>query len=117
MQITVYDPAMCCSTGLCGPSPSPELTRVAADLHRLANQGIIVKRHNLAQEPQAFVEDERVQRLLKEKGPDVLPVVVVDNEVRVTGRYPSTSELEAWLSEKQREDGDSGSTAIPVFHG
>lgn len=98
-NITIFDPAMCCSTGLCGASPNRELMRVAADLKRLGNQGVNVKRFNLSQEPQAFVADKEVQRLLNEKGPDVLPVVLVDNEVRMTSRYPTSDEFEDWNKE------------------
>ncbi|RJX21908.1 MAG: arsenical resistance operon transcriptional repressor ArsD [Desulforudis sp.] len=98
-NIAIFDPAMCCSTGLCGPSPNRELMRVAADLQRLGNQGVKVKRYNLSQEPQAFVAEKEVQRLLNEKGADVLPVVLVDNEVRLTGRYPTSDEFEAWSKE------------------
>ena len=29
-KIEIFDPAMCCSTGVCGPSVNPELIRVAA---------------------------------------------------------------------------------------
>ncbi|MHB8182522.1 MAG: arsenic metallochaperone ArsD family protein [Candidatus Desulforudaceae bacterium] len=61
-NITIFDPAMCCSTGLCGASPNRELMRVAADLKRLGNQGVNVKRFNLSQEPQAFVADKEVQQ-------------------------------------------------------
>ncbi len=30
--IEVFDPAMCCSTGVCGPQVDPDLARFAADL-------------------------------------------------------------------------------------
>ena len=53
-KLQVFDPAMCCSTGVCGPNPDPVLPRFAADLQWLATQGIAVERFNLAQEPQAF---------------------------------------------------------------
>lgn len=98
-NIAVYDPPMCCSTGVCGPGPNPELARVAADLERLAGNGITVARYNLALQTQAFMEQDEVQRLLVEKGPGILPVVVVDGRVRLSGRYPARAELEAWLAE------------------
>ena len=31
-KIEVYDPAMCCSTGVCGPEPDEQLARFSADL-------------------------------------------------------------------------------------
>ncbi|MDA8334006.1 MAG: arsenite efflux transporter metallochaperone ArsD [Peptococcaceae bacterium] len=97
-DIVVYDPPMCCSTGVCGPAPDPELLRVAAALERLRGQGVGVARYNLARDTKAFLEQEEVQGLLREKGPEVLPVIVVDGRVRLTGRYPESAELEAWLA-------------------
>jgi len=98
-EITLYDPAMCCSTGVCGPTPDKELIRIAADLKRLGDKGIKVTRYNLSQQPEAFVQQPAVQKLLQEKGPDVLPVTIVDGEVKLSMRYPSGEEIEAWLNE------------------
>ena len=55
MRLEVFDPAMCCSTGVCGPSPNPALAPFAADLDWVAAQGVGVRRYNLGQEPGAFV--------------------------------------------------------------
>ena len=52
--IRVFDPAMCCSSGVCGPSVDPELTRFAADVAWLQQQGVTIERFNLAQQPAAF---------------------------------------------------------------
>ncbi|MDH3390414.1 MAG: arsenic metallochaperone ArsD family protein, partial [Desulfobulbaceae bacterium] len=30
--IEIYDPPMCCPTGVCGPNVDPELVQFAADL-------------------------------------------------------------------------------------
>ena len=97
-KIQIYDPAMCCSTGVCGPSVDPELVRIARDLDSLKKTGVDVVRFNLGQEPQAFVENAEVGKLLEEQGPDVLPVTVVDGVVVKTERYPTKPELESWLT-------------------
>ena len=39
-KLAVYDPPMCCSTGVCGPAVDPVLPRVAADLDWLKRQGV-----------------------------------------------------------------------------
>jgi hypothetical protein len=31
MRLDVFDPAMCCSTGVCGPEVDPQLVQFAAD--------------------------------------------------------------------------------------
>lgn len=56
-KIEIFDPAMCCSTGVCGPSVNPELIRVAAVVENLKKSGIHIIRHNLSSEPQAFVQN------------------------------------------------------------
>jgi len=95
-SITLYEPAMCCSTGVCGPSPDQELVRMAGDLKKLADQGVKVYRYNLSQSPEVFAIDKTVKTLLKEQGQKVLPIIVVDGEVKLTGRYPTKDELRNW---------------------
>ena len=53
-KMEIYDPAMCCSTGVCGPSVNPELIRVASVIENLKKNGITVNRYNLSSNPQAF---------------------------------------------------------------
>ena len=91
--ISVYDPAMCCSTGVCGPSTDPELTRIAQDLKWAESQGAKVERFNLAQEPNAFVENQKVAGLMQAFGEEALPAVLVNGSVAFHGRYPSRDEL------------------------
>ena len=91
--IQVYDPPMCCSTGVCGPEVDPALVRFAADLKWLGEQGVTVQRFNLTQTPIAFAENETVRAMLTEKGESALPLVLVEGKVVVTGTYPSREEL------------------------
>lgn len=96
ITVRVFDPAMCCSTGICGPAVDPRLARFAADLEWLKRQGVSVERFNLAQQPGAFAEDEVVRSTLETKGEAGLPLVRVDGEVKSSGGYPSRAELAAW---------------------
>ncbi|MEX2533850.1 MAG: arsenite efflux transporter metallochaperone ArsD [Nitriliruptoraceae bacterium] len=93
VTVEVFDPAMCCSTGVCGPTVDPALARFASDLDWLGEQGAQVRRYNLGQEPGAFADNEAVRTLLHDKGEDVLPVVLVDGQVQATGSFPSRDEL------------------------
>lgn len=93
--LTVYDPPMCCSTGVCGPEVDPQLAQFAGDLDWLKSQGLGVRRINLAQEPARFVEHPAVKALMERSGGDDLPAIVVGDEVVVSGRYPSRDELAA----------------------
>jgi AhpD family alkylhydroperoxidase len=92
-KLQVFDPAMCCSTGVCGPNPDPVLPRFAADLQWLANQGIAVERFNLAQQPQAFAASELVKAALAQYGNEGLPLILVNGAIVSHGYYPTRKEL------------------------
>ena len=94
--VQVFDPAMCCSTGICGPTVDPKLVRFAADLDWLKSHGVSVDRVNLAQQPAAFAADADVRRELEAKGEDALPLVKVDGTVRSVGSYPTRGALAEW---------------------
>jgi len=94
--VQVFDPPMCCSTGVCGPSVDPQLVRFAADLDWLHAQGVSVERFNLAQQPGAFAGDAAVRAALESDGEAALPLVKVDGAVKSRGEYPSRDELAAW---------------------
>ncbi len=94
--VRVFDPAMCCSTGICGPSVDPQLVRFAADLDWLKSQGASVERFNLSQQPAAFAGDADVKQALEARGDAGLPLVKVDGVVKSSGVYPTRNELAAW---------------------
>ncbi|MTH51887.1 arsenite efflux transporter metallochaperone ArsD [Bacillus mangrovi] len=102
-SIQLYDPAMCCPTGVCGPSTDPELTRVASAVYKLENKGCLIKRFNLANEPGAFTEQPKVLALLEEKGPDILPVTLLNGEIYKTQTYPSNQEFAEIFGFDERE--------------
>jgi hypothetical protein len=93
--LTVYDPPMCCSTGVCGPDVDPRLAQFAGDLDWLKGQGVDVRRINLAQEPSAFAENPEVKALLERSGDEDLPAIVVGTRLVSQGRYPTRAELAA----------------------
>lgn len=115
-SLQVFDPAMCCSTGICGPEVDPKLARFAADLEWLKTRGVLVRRHNLSQDPAAFVNQEQVRNALSEKGEAALPLLLLNGQVALLGRYPDRTELCTLL--KIRNDGSSpGPAAGPVSGG
>ncbi|MDG5788008.1 arsenite efflux transporter metallochaperone ArsD [Evansella sp. AB-P1] len=103
VNIRVFDPALCCPTGVCGPSVDPELTRIATAIFLLEKKGVDIKRFNLGSEPQAFVDEKLVQSLLEEKGTDALPAILVDGEVKKVGEYPTNLELSDWTGISEQE--------------
>jgi len=96
-SIEIYDPAMCCSTGVCGPSIDPELMRIAAVINGLKQKGITIRRHGLSNEPQDFISNKVISDLLQKEGADILPITLLDGAVIKTGTYPTNAEIAQWL--------------------
>ena len=97
-KVEIFDPAMCCSTGVCGPSVDPDLTRVASALYSLEKKEFNIIRYQLTNNPDKFVENSAVNNALHEKGTDALPVVLVDGEIVKLGSYPTNDELAEWFN-------------------
>lgn len=95
-KIQIFDPAMCCPTGLCGPVLDPELLRMSFVMKNLAKMDYPIARYNLTNDTDQFISNAAVQAILTEKGPDALPVVIVDGEVVLVGKYPSNEQLAEW---------------------
>ncbi len=93
MKIDIYDPAMCCSSGLCGPAIDPVLVKVNDAIMALKKQGVEVERFNLAQQPKNFIANKTVADLLQKNGKKVLPITFVNDQVFKTGEYPSYEDL------------------------
>ncbi len=98
MKIAIYDPAMCCSSGVCGPSVDPKLSKLQETLRKIEQAGATVKRYNLASEPRAFVDNAQVGELLRSDGPAVLPLTFLDDKLLAKGDYPTIAEFNNLLA-------------------
>ncbi len=94
--IQIFDPALCCASGVCGTDVDQALVDFSADAAWAQAQGAHVERFNLAQQPLAFAENATVKRFLERSGAEALPLVLVDGEVALAGRYPQRAELARW---------------------
>lgn len=95
-NIQVFDPAMCCSTGVCGVDVDQQLVTFAADVDWAKQQGAEIQRFNLAQQPMEFANNQMVRGFLERSGKDSLPLILVGGEVALAGRYPNRAELARW---------------------
>lgn len=102
--VELFDPAMCCPTGVCGPGVDPALLQIARDLRWLTARGVRVTRVGLSQEPQAFVANTRVSGLLQAFGDQALPALLVNGSVLAYGRYPGRDELVSALTPRPPQD-------------
>ena len=96
-RIQVFDPALCCSTGVCGVDVDQQLVGFSADVNWAKQNGAQIERFNLAQQPMEFAENNLVRAFLERSGADALPLILVDGEVALAGRYPSRAELSRWI--------------------
>jgi hypothetical protein len=92
-KMQIFEPAMCCPTGLCGVGVDPELLRISAVLNSLKKNGVTVDRFNLTDAPMEFITNEAVNKLINTHGVEQLPVTVVDGEIVITGRYPANEDF------------------------
>lgn len=93
----IYEPAMCCPTGLCGVGVDPELLRISTVLNKLKQNGVEVQRFNLSNAPAEFVKSKTVTEYLQKFGPEKLPVATVEDMIVIAGRYPTNDEFTSWL--------------------
>lgn len=95
--IQAFDPALCCSTGVCGVEIDQALVTFSADVEWAKGLGARIERFNLSRQPMAFAENATAKCFLERSGAEALPLVLVDGEVATAGRYPSRAELTRWI--------------------
>jgi hypothetical protein len=113
-KLEVFDPAMCCSTGVCGVDVDPVLAQFAADLKWVEENGVAVQRYNMGQEPQAFAANAAAVKEM-EAGMERLPILAIDGQIASTGLYPSRAQLaqKLGLSLTATEDAPKKSCCTP----
>jgi hypothetical protein len=97
MQVRVFEPALCCNTGVCGPDMAADsddsLVVFTADMAFVKSQNGDIERHNMANDPMAFVTSETAKAFLEVAGSDGLPLTTVDGVTVMTGKYPTREQL------------------------
>lgn len=96
-KMKIFEPAMCCPTGLCGVGVDPELLRISTVLETLKKNGVSVDRFNLSSAPAEFITDPVINAYINQKGTEGLPAVMVDGTIVIESRYPTDEEFAALL--------------------
>ena len=99
--IEVFDPALCCSSGVCGVDTDQALVAFAADVDWAKRNGAQIERFNLAQQPLAFADNATVKGFLERSGQEALPLILVDGDIALAGRYPNRTELARWAGVRE----------------
>ncbi len=96
-KIIIFDPPMCCSSGVCGPDPDATLIDFQDIFTKLKQSGIDIERYVITQSPEKFKENPQIIKLIQEQQLKVLPITTVDGNVVKTGNYPTGKEFEEYL--------------------
>jgi hypothetical protein len=100
LKIEIYDPPMCCSTGICGPTMDQTLINVNEMIDSLQKEGVRVERYQMTSQPHAFLNNPEVMKLVQEKQMAALPITVISNRVIKSGSYPTLEEINKILGDK-----------------
>jgi hypothetical protein len=95
MKLEIFEPALCCSTGVCGPEPDNALLDLQNVILLLQKAGVAVHRYAINQQPLAFSKNETVKQFVRAEGPGKLPLTLLDGELLKAGDYPTLEELKA----------------------
>jgi hypothetical protein len=97
-DVEFFDPPMCCPTGLCGPTLDQTLLDVNEMILALQQDGLRVERYQMAGQPNAFLGNAEVMKLVREKQMEALPIIVVRGKIIRSGEYPTLDEVRAALN-------------------
>jgi hypothetical protein len=97
-DVEIFDPPMCCPTGLCGPTLDETLLDLNEMLLSLQAEGVMIERYQMASNPQAFLSNPEVMRLVREQQMAALPITVVRGKVIKVGEYPTLTEIKSNLN-------------------
>jgi len=96
--VEIFDPPMCCPTGLCGPTLDQTLLDVSDMILALQTDGLRVERYQMTSHPQKFINNTDVIRLVREKQMAALPITAVRGQVIKVGAYPTLTEIQSHLN-------------------
>ena len=95
-KVEVFEPALCCATGVCGEDVDQELVTFSADMDFVRSRGGDVVALQPRQRTAGLRQNDAVKAFLHVAGSDGLPLVLVDGVTAMTGRYPDRAQLAAW---------------------
>jgi hypothetical protein len=97
-EVELFDPPMCCPTGLCGPTLDQTLLDVNEMILALQKEKVHVERYQMTSHPNAFLNNAEVMKLIRERQMEALPITVVREKIIKAGVYPNLGEVRAALN-------------------
>lgn len=87
-DVIIFEEAMCCPSGVCGPDPDEELVAFTRTVDRLEEEyDLDITRASMAHATELFLENEEIYDTVQENGPSVLPITMIDDDVVAKGEY------------------------------
>lgn len=98
-NLIIYEGAMCCSTGVCGPEPDKELIEFNETLKKINKEfsDLDITRASLSVDVKMFLENKEIFQLVKGNGQEILPITTINGEIIAKERYLKFNELKEEL--------------------
>lgn len=98
-RIIIYESAMCCASGVCGPNPDRALLDLQAAIEEIKKAGSQVERYSITLNLKKFRENPQVIKLIQEQQLKALPITALNGNVVKSGSYPTSDELKKLLKD------------------
>ena len=101
IKINIFDPPMCCSSGICGPTIDPALIQINETVNKLKKEypEVEITRHMFGRDVKAYQENPQILEYIKKQGTDKLPLAIANGEIIKVKGYPTYMELKKYLDE------------------
>jgi hypothetical protein len=101
-DLRIYEGPMCCSTGICGPEPDKVLIEFNETLQKIQREfnDVNVVRASISFNVNLFLEKNEIIELVKEQGPEVLPITMINGSIIAKQCYMPYDELKKALEER-----------------
>ena len=106
-ELIIYEGAMCCSTGVCGPEPDKKLIEFSETVKKLQatyNGQLRIIRASLTFNTLMFTANKEVFQLVRENGQEILPITTINGEIIARQKYLKFEELKGILAERINND-------------
>ena len=98
VDVEIFDPPMCCPTGMCGPNIDQAILDLNEVVMTLESRGVSVARYQISSHPNAFLANEEVMKIIRQQQLAALPIVVMHGKIIKVGSYPTLAEIEEQLN-------------------
>src|SRR5699024_3173227 len=105
LNIEIYEEAMCCSTGVCGPEPDETLIKTNQINEYLKQNQIEVQRYNMSNNPDEFIKNKKSNSLNQEKDNEVLPNTFKESNIAKKSTYITQEEADEIITVNQMRNG------------